>query len=116
MQKILKISLLFVFLAAGFFVFSSRASAVLLPVETATTENVPVRKLYLNNCARCHGADGKGQTELGKLNDVPDLTERKVSSKRANSVIIHGAENMPAFGGKLSKTEIAKLVRYVRSF
>jgi mono/diheme cytochrome c family protein len=116
MQKILKLSLLFIFLVLGFFVFSSPASAVLLPVETAATENVPARKLYLNNCARCHGADGKSQTELGRLNDTPDLTQKKVSSKRANSVIVHGAENMPAFGKKLTKAEIAKLVSYVRKF
>ncbi|MDQ6785366.1 MAG: cytochrome c [Acidobacteriota bacterium] len=116
MQKILKLSLLFVFLAAGFFVFSSRASAVLPSAEMVAADNSPAHKLYINNCARCHGADGKSQTELGRLNDAPDLTQKKASRRRAISVITHGADSMPAFGKKLSKAEIASLVNYIRAF
>ena len=117
MQKILKIGLLFVFLAAGFFVFTSRTSAVLLTVETE--ETAPVRKVYLNNCARCHGADGRSQTELGRLNDAPDLTARNIkrmSRKRVTGVIANGTDDMPGFGKKLSKAEIANLVNYIRKF
>jgi mono/diheme cytochrome c family protein len=28
--------------------------------------NASPRSLYLQNCARCHGADGKAQTKLGQ--------------------------------------------------
>lgn len=115
MQKILKIGLLFTFLAIGFFVFTSRTSAVLRASESVATVNAPIRKLYLNNCARCHGADGKSQTELGKLNDAPDLTQKRASQKRAISVITHGTDEMPGFGKKLSKAEIASIAAYIRT-
>ena len=114
MRKILKTGLLFVFLATGFFVFTSQASAVLLPSETVA-KNAPARRVYLNNCARCHGADGKGQTELGRINDTPDLTQKRTSQKRAISVIMHGTDSMPAFGKKLSRAEIASVAAYIRT-
>jgi mono/diheme cytochrome c family protein len=116
MQKILKLSLLVVFLATGFFVFTSRASAVLLASEKI--ENAPARKVYMNNCARCHGADGRGQTELGIINDTPDLTAahiKRMSSQRITRVIAGGTDSMPGFGKKLSKAEIASLVGYIRT-
>jgi mono/diheme cytochrome c family protein len=118
MQNTLKLSLLIVFSASCFFAFSPRASADLLPRENEETANAPAaRKLYLKNCARCHGADGKSDTETGKLNDAPDLTETYVknkSRKHAANVIANGADGMPAFGKKLTKAEIASLVGYIR--
>lgn len=77
------------------------------------------RDLYLRNCARCHGADGKSENELGKKLDATDLTGasvQKMSENKISNVIIYGEDEMPAFGKKLSKTEIKSLVRYVRAF
>lgn len=122
MLKILKLSLVFVFLAAGIFVlcFSSRSSGVLPSSEAAAVvdSSAPAKKLYLNNCARCHGADGKSQTNLGRETDATDLTDsfvKKMSRKRVTNVINNGADGMPAFGKKLSKKEISSLVNYVRT-
>lgn len=117
MRKILKLSLVFVFLtAAVVFVlrFSPRSS------EAAAVDNnaAPAGKLYLNNCARCHGADGKSQTELGKKIDATDLTDsfvKKMSRKKVTNAITNGADGMPAFGKKLSKKEISSLVNYIRT-
>ncbi len=119
MRKIFKLGLVFVFLATGVFVlcFSSRSSGVLPSSEAAVVDSAPVQKLYLNNCARCHGADGKSQTALGKQTDATDLTDsfvKKMSRKRVTNVITNGADGMPAFGKKLSKTEISSLVNYIR--
>jgi mono/diheme cytochrome c family protein len=117
MQNTLKLSLLIVFSASCFFAFSPRASADLSPLADEATATAPARKLYLKNCARCHGADGKGETEIGKLNDTPDLTETYVknkSRKHAANVIANGADGMPAFGKKLTKAEIASIVNYIR--
>ncbi len=77
------------------------------------------RDLYLQNCARCHGADGRSENELGKKLEAADLTSRSVqrmSGNKISNVIIFGEGEMPAFGKRLSKTEIKSLARYVRSF
>lgn len=87
-----------------------------------TDKNAPVEKtadLYLQNCARCHGADGKSETTLGKSLEATDLTSRevqKMSRKKIGKVITHGYDAMPAFDKKLSKAEIKALAEYVRSF
>ncbi len=71
--------------------------------------------MYLKNCARCHGADGKSQTETGKSLDAPDLTTDKSSVGRNVRIITKGAGEMPAFGKKLKNSEITALAKYVRS-
>ena len=78
-----------------------------------------VRDLYLRNCARCHDADGKSQSPLGQSLGAPDLTGnevQKMSRKSIVKVITNGEEEMPAFGKKISKTDIKALAEYVRSF
>ena len=76
------------------------------------------RDLYVKNCARCHGADGKSDTNLGKSLDADDLTGKGVqnmSEAKITRVISGGADNMPAFGKKLSATEITSIARYVKT-
>jgi len=119
MRKVLKTSLLFAFLIVGFFVFDWRASIVLSSAEIETNEKEfnaapSVKKLYQANCARCHGADGRGETEAGKLYDAPDISGARVSRKRAETVIRNGADSMPAYGKKFSKAQISSLADYVR--
>ncbi len=120
MQKVLKTIILFGFLLAGIAIFSSRTQAVLPDsYKLVTSDNNSARELFQNNCARCHGADGKSATELGKLFDSPDLTNgkiQKLSRKRMANSISKGRGGMPAFKKKLSSKEIALLVNYVRSF
>lgn len=119
MQNILKIVVLVVFMLAGIVVFSSRTNAVLSDEHKVTSDNNSARDLYQKNCARCHGADGKSDTELGRLYDSPDLTIRttkRMSQKQMTRIISNGKGGMPAFKKKLSSKEIASLVNYVRSF
>lgn len=75
------------------------------------------RSLYVNNCARCHGGDGRGDTELGRLNDAPDISGgrmKKRSASRLKAVISRGRGSMPGFGKKLTQSQIASLAAYVR--
>ena len=78
--------------------------------------------LYLENCARCHGADGRGETPMGKVFAATNLADanwwkkERVSDKRLVAAIRDGRNQMPAFGKKLSKEEIAALVMFVRTF
>lgn len=119
MQKILKISVLLLFLVGGVFAFAAHKNYSAAGSGFTKIESSSSRSLYVNNCARCHGADGKGNTELGKLYGSSDLTTRKVqrmSKKKMTRIIKNGAGSMPSFGKKLSAKDINSLVNYVYSF
>lgn len=121
MQKILKIVVVIVFLTGGIFAYAMQTSYAEISAEKNLTkiENNSSRNLYANNCARCHGANGKGDTELGRLYGATDLTTRKVqkmSRKRMARIIKNGATGMPGFSKKLNDKEINSVVNYVYSF
>jgi mono/diheme cytochrome c family protein len=40
-----------------------------------------VKELYEKNCTKCHGADGKGDTKMGKKVNVKDLTDAKYQAE-----------------------------------
>lgn len=40
-----------------------------------------VKELYEKSCVKCHGADGKGDTKMGKKVGVKDLTDAKVQAE-----------------------------------
>ncbi len=86
------------------------------------TAPVDAKSLYLQNCARCHGADGRAGTEMGKLYDATDLTDaqwwkaERINDKRLVSSIANGGEGMPAFSKRLSKDQIAALAQFVKTF
>jgi mono/diheme cytochrome c family protein len=83
-----------------------------------------VDDLYRANCARCHGADGRGDTPLGQSHNAPDFTDQdwwrqhaKLTSRgKLISLVTHGKEEMPAFEKKLTRSQIELLVDYVRRF
>src|SRR5437870_11570500 len=80
--------------------------------------------LFRTNCARCHGADGHGDTPLGHTYNAPDFTDPEWWRKHSNitsagsliSIVSHGKGSMPAFGRKLTRAQIRRLVDYVRRF
>jgi hypothetical protein len=55
------------------------AAAVALCVSSALAADV--KELYEKNCTKCHGADGKGDTKMGKKVGVKDLTDAKVQAE-----------------------------------
>jgi len=73
--------------------------------------------LYKTKCAACHGADGKGDTTVGKKLGARDLNSAEVqkqSDAQLTEVVTKGRNKMPAYEGKLSKEQIAQLVAYIR--
>jgi len=83
-------------------------------------DKVDARGLFVENCAVCHGKDGRAKTFHGWLVGAQNLTDAKWQADATDDEIIHaiktGPEAMPAFGKKLSSSEIHALARYVRTF
>src|SRR5213595_148108 len=52
------------------------ASAALLSASAAD-----VKETYEKGCAKCHGADGKGQTKMGQKLGIKDYTDAKVQAE-----------------------------------
>ena len=79
------------------------------------------KTLFAEKCARCHGADGRGRTVTGEMLGAPDFTDESWwkgdrTDARLMTSVTEGREEMPPFGRKLTRREIAALVAYVRRF
>lgn len=75
------------------------------------------RKIFVAQCARCHGRDGRGDTETGREKETPDISRGKVknwSDSRLQRLISKGRDEMPAFENKLSPDEIQALITFVK--
>ena len=74
------------------------------------------KKVFADNCAACHGADGKGNQELG----APNLTDRIWLYGPDEATIIETITNsrsgvMPAWAGRLDPGTIKALAVYVHT-
>lgn len=75
-------------------------------------------KTYQAKCASCHGADGKGQSAVGKALKARDFCSPEVkneSDAELTEIIHKGKNKMPAFDKKLSDAEVKNVVAYIRS-
>ena len=114
--------------AAGRGEASANGAATESGSKAASSEKKPkaapvdAKSLYLQNCARCHGADGRAGTAMGKLYDATNLTDaqwwktERINDKRLVSSIANGGDGMPAFSKRLSKDQIAALAQFVKTF
>jgi cytochrome c oxidase cbb3-type subunit 3 len=87
-----------------------------LPVEKGADLALG-KKIFADNCAVCHGPEGKGNRELG----APNLTDRIWLYGPDKAIIMQGIQNgrgsvMPAWNGRLSEPIIKALTVYVFSF
>ena len=82
------------------------------------------QRLYLTNCASCHGANGQGSWRAWLfLLRAGNLADKRVSSSRSEEYLFLliknggatiGKPGMPAFGYYLTDDQIRELVRYLR--
>jgi mono/diheme cytochrome c family protein len=94
---------------------------------TTSAQTAGGRELYLNACAACHGADGRGLTAatLGFETPVPDFTDCSFATPEADPdwmAIVHEGgpvrafdRRMPAFGDALTDGEIQSILDYIRT-
>ena len=75
------------------------------------------KKVFADNCAVCHGPEGKGNRQVG----APNLTDKIWLYGPDKATIMQGVQNgrggvMPAWQGRLSEPIIKALTVYVYSF
>ena len=101
------------------------AGFVLAAAATASY-SATVGENWENNCTKCHGEDGKGQTKVGKKLKLKDYTDAKVQAEMKDEEMVKaiadgvndaaGKEKMKAYKDELSAAEIKDLVAYIRKF
>ena len=74
------------------------------------------KTIYAENCAACHGDDGKGNMELGS----PSLVDKIWLYGSDKATIVNRIQNggggvMPSWGGRLDPVTIKSLTVYVHS-
>ncbi len=102
------------------------AAGALIAAGAALALAAPVAENWENHCAKCHGADGKGQTKVGKKLSVKDYTSAAEQAKFTDAEAIKitsegfkdaaGKERMKGFKDEVSAKEIDELVKHVRQF
>jgi len=73
--------------------------------------------MFKAKCAACHGADGKGDTTVGKTLGIHDFASpdtQTMSDADLAGIIAKGKNKMPAYGASLKDSEIKDLVEYIR--
>lgn len=105
-------------------VFGQVGKAMLFAAAVLSFATVPARaqsgaEVYKSKCAMCHGADGKGETPVGKslkLRDLGSPDVQKQTDAELTAVTADGKGKMPAYKGKLSADQIKQVVSYMRTF
>ena len=83
------------------------------------------KALYEKDCAKCHGADGKGETKMGKKYGCKDYTDAKVQAELKDDAATKAIkEGYTDKEGKVvmkpavdvSDDDVKALVAYMRAF
>jgi mono/diheme cytochrome c family protein len=83
------------------------------------------KALYEKDCAKCHGADGKGQTKMGQKSGAKDYTDAKVQEGMKDDAAFKAIkEGLKDKDGKVlmkpaegtSDEDIKAMVAYMRTF
>jgi len=92
------------------------------PVQAGNAEEG--RKLFLQNCAKCHAPDGSGDTPIGKAVKAKDLRGDKaqaMSDAEIFNQIAVGSGNMPSLSNAIEqakedqlRAQVNDLVAYIR--
>ena len=100
--------------------------ACLLSTSISLAASAPASENWENHCAKCHGADGKGQTKVGKKLRLKDYSDAKVQAEMTNEDMdrvindgvqdADGKEKMKGFAAEFSINEINALIDYIRKF
>jgi len=97
----------------------------LMALTTSAGLAADVKENWEKHCLKCHGADGKGNTKMGKQSGVKDYTDPKVQEELKDEnaariikegIVEKGKKKMDPYGEKLNDEEIKALIGYIRAF
>ena len=74
--------------------------------------------LWKSKCAMCHGADGVGNTPVGKSMGIKDLASPDIQAKSdavLAGLISNGINKMPAFKSQLNQAQIDGLAKFIHT-
>jgi cytochrome c553 len=82
-----------------------------------------VKENWDKSCKKCHGADGKGDTPMGKKLEIKDFTDAKYQASLKDDAMLKAIKEGVKDGDKtrmkavegLSDEEMKALVAYVRT-
>jgi cytochrome c553 len=101
------------------------AAAMTLSAIAVYASDAKAKEVYDKECAKCHGADGKGDTKMGKKMGAKDYSNPKVQAEMKDDQAFKAIkEGLKDKDGKvlmkptegLSDDEIKALVKYMRTF
>jgi cytochrome c553 len=102
-----------------------RFTLVALATWSLSIHAADAKAAFEKDCAKCHGADGKGETKMGKRVGAKDYTDPKVQAELKDDAAVKAIkEGLKDKGGKelmkpaenLSDDDIKALVAYMRAF
>ena len=86
-----------------------------MPIEELAQDNAAMKmgvRLFANNCAVCHGADGGGNYGFPNLADR-DWLYGGTPEKIHETLLLGRAGNMPPWGGLLGEQKVQTVTEYV---
>ena len=97
---------------------------VALAVTAWSVRAADVKENYEKNCAKCHGADGKGQTKMGQKLGTKDYTDPKVQAEMKDDKSFKSLKEGMKEGDKtlmkpfdtLTDEELKALIAHMRKF
>lgn len=72
--------------------------------------------LWMRNCARCHGAEGRGGPQVALNFTAVEWQQSIDDAQIARTIAAGKAPNMPAFASLLTPEQIGELVKHLRQF
>jgi cytochrome c553 len=96
----------------------------ILATLVATASAVEPKENWEKTCTKCHGADGKGATKIGKILGIKDFTDGQYQNSLKEEAMIKAIKEGIKDGEKtkmkptegLSDEDVKALVAYVRTF
>jgi cytochrome c553 len=99
--------------------------AAALALSALSVRAADAKALYEQQCAKCHGADGKGDTKMGKKLGAKDYTDPKVQAELKDDAAFKAIKDglkdkedkvlMKPIEGT-SDDDVKALVAYMRTF
>src|SRR5687768_10657841 len=104
---------------------TTRALIAATALLAASVSAADLKTNWETHCMKCHGADGKGNTKMGRQSGVKDYTDPKVQAEMKDekalkiikeSIVEKGKKKMDPYADKIREQEMKELIAHMRTF